>query len=241
MKEQKQTEKRNNVSKIDQKRRMISRAGMVTPLIMSLVNKTALGQTPYHCTVSGAQSGNVSSHPDTSADCGVGFSPGAWKQNASRKQQSGGGPDGNIQHWLAAGVVPFDIRIANGEKQIYKNGTWKKKPAIYDAIDNSGLGTMATLFSSIFGGSSTDSVWQVLKDNPGSFEFHAIADYLNAKLNQATGEFSPVYDGIDPADIVALYQNSDSSGIVVSSFTTSTGYLVPAGFDARAYLESIHH
>jgi len=235
--EQKNEDKPVLEKRINTKRRIVSRAGMVTPLIMSLMNKTALGSV-YQCSISGAQSGNVSSHSSDTTVCGVGFSPGAWKEKASQKQNAGGGPDGNIQHWLSAEVIPFSIRKHNGEKQIFKNGTWIKKRAIYNAIQRfAGNNATATTFSSIFGsGFGSDSVWQVLHDNPDSLEFHAIADYLNAKLNEATGIFNPVYEGIAPSDIVGLYQ----LGISGSGFTTSSGFVVPDDFDVLGYLVSIH-
>ncbi|GAB4264861.1 MAG: hypothetical protein Kow0065_15630 [Methylomicrobium sp.] len=80
---------------------------MAVPVIMTLSSKTVLGGS-YHCTISGQQSGNLSSHPDV-PNCGVGFSPGGWRQNAYKA----GDQDGNISYWLGAEVIPFDI--------IYKN------------------------------------------------------------------------------------------------------------------------
>ena len=60
--------------KIDLKRRMIGRAGMATPVIMSVFNKAALGQTPYNCSISGVQSGNASGTHGTPTRCNVGYS-----------------------------------------------------------------------------------------------------------------------------------------------------------------------
>ena len=255
MNEEKEPSIGEKISRIDKKRRMIGRAGVASPLIMSLMNKTALGAGVYHCSISGAQSGNVSSHPDVSTNCGVGFSPGGWCQNADKT----GNQDGNIHQWLDAGVIPFKTRkkrLVSGEpkvKQIKKNGIWypssstapdaTRVATVFDAIQaKTGQNSnQPTLFSDIFGGSSTATVWEAVCDTGNQLARHAAADYLNAALHLATGIFSPVYDVISPNDIVSLYQNSDSGGIVSAAFTTSSGYIVPSGFNAQAYFESIHH
>lgn len=87
---------------VDKSRRSFSKAGIVAPVIMTLANKTALGATPYHCTMSGQQSGNHSGNHDWTSPCGVGFSPGAWKTPLDTG-------DGSLAQWLNAGAVPYDI------------------------------------------------------------------------------------------------------------------------------------
>jgi len=214
---------------INTKRRAVARAGVVTPLIMSLMNKTALGGV-YQCSISGAQSGNVSSHSNDTSVCNVGYSASSWKNNAD--QTSG---NGNINDWLGAGIVPFDIQIVGGQKQISKNSSWVTNAAIYDAINTSGLGTAATTFSSIFG-SGSGTLWDALSAGTGTVQSDAVADYLNAKINAVDNRFSPVYDTITPTDIVNLYQlyNGD-----ISSFTTSSGVVIDNTFNVANYLTLI--
>jgi len=230
-------EKIESFTDINQQRRRFSRLVTVSPVLMSLVSKSALGRTPYNCSVSGAQSGNTSNPHETNYACGVGFSPGGWWQNASKSNNQ----DGNVHHWLSAEVIPFDIRkSSSGEKQIFQDGKWVKNSSVYSAIkDKYGKNAQATLFSSIFGGTSPDSLWQVLNDNRGGVIFHAIADYLNASLaNSGYTPFSPVYDNIEPADIVGLYQVSVGD---ISSYTTSSRVVIDSAFPFESYLSSIHN
>lgn len=265
-------EKQLTHASIDKSRRSFAKTGFVAPVIMSLGSKTALGSV-YQCTISGMQSGNQSSHPGT-YNCGVGISPGGWKQNAEKC----GNSDGNINQWILAGVNPFSIttkiertevtytcELRSGKynvtpvtkiyidsvlisteegntrrnqdscpapttssvtkKYIIQNGQYQENSCVYDAIKAAfGVNAQATTFASIFGGSGSSTLWEVLYNNPGSLEFHAIADYLNAGLNKATGQFNPVYDGITPQYIVKVYNDP--------SLTSA---------QKKAYFELLHH
>lgn len=259
--------------KIDNSRRSFAKkSATIAPVLMTLANKTALGATPYHCTVSGQQSGNHSGNHDFTTPCNVGFSPGAWMTPLS------GNGQGSLDQWLKAGAVPFEILLLDQKTtitcqtmpnrpnrsiktttiEIKVNNNWytlsvqvesnirnctatganpiivskkyyidpyKTNPVtkdisglehyfqsdtVYDQINNSGLGTSPTEFSLIFGGSSTDSLYDILNKDNGSLDWHAIADWLNAGLNAKTGAFSPVYDDISQAYIVSVYQSSMS-------------------------------
>lgn len=240
----------NTAQSVDKSRRSFSKAGIVAPVIMTLTSKVALGDTPYHCTISGQQSGNHSGNHDWSTPCGVGFSPGAWKTPLS------GQGDGSLAQWLTAGAVPYDVLLvsqqttiqcksknngkynkttkvqikinnkwvdvsvdtennvtscsqittSNGSKKYYIDGSGQyiQSDTVYDAINNSGLGTSATLFSSIFGGSSSDSFMEILMGG-GSIDRSAIAVWLNAGNKSL---FSPVYDDITQSKVVEIYQNN---------------------------------
>ncbi|PPD40961.1 MAG: hypothetical protein CTY17_04920 [Methylomonas sp.] len=201
-------------SGVDSSRRAFSRFGITAlPAVLTLTSKTALG-TPYLCTVSGMQSGNLSSHPGQ-PNCGVGFSPGGWWQNANNT----GNSDGNLNQWLAAGVNPFSIRRTrvNGvfQNQVRYQGIWRTGVTwepIYGLINNRfGNGVAAHTFSSVFGGTNSRSLWDVLDQQSGSLEFHAIAVFLNARLNQVTGQFNPIYLEITPAYIVSIYNSTSLS------------------------------
>ncbi len=245
---------------IDKKRRAVARAGVASPLIMSLMNKTALGQGVYHCSISGAQSGNQSSHPDISTNCYVGYSPAQWCQNADKLNDGNNG--GNIDDWLQAGETPFDTRrdssssdgdndnssesssgtSSNSEEVEKGAGNWVSDHNIFKKIHDhySSDANLATRFDDVFSnGGSTRTLWEVLC-NGSSFEQSVAADYLNAKLHEKDGRFSPVYDVIHSDDIIRLYQNSDNNGYVVTSFVTVSGYQVPVGFNAASYLANIH-
>lgn len=252
-------ESQNANQTVDKSRRSFAKVGVVAPVIMTLTSKTALGSV-YQCSISGVQSGNTSSHASAPADCsaGAGFSPGGWWQNASKS----GNSDGNINQWCSAGINPFSIKFAAISpstvkvKQILVSGVWKlavnenggdKWLDVYAAIKSKfGAGAIATSFQSIFGGGSSVSLWDMLDQNNGSLEWHAIADYLNALLF-ASGNapaFASVYGGITPDDIVGLYHLAKSG----TPFTSSTGTLISGNFNGGAngsgvlsYLIALHH
>ncbi len=222
--------------KIDNSRRAIARAGAITPLMMTLISKTALGQS-YHCTPSGMQSGNLSTHPDTIPCEGAGFTAVLeWHDNA--ENTSG---NGCVDYWLDAGLIPFDIKLnKKGKKKIRKfdaNGDWKWEvnDDVYDQI--SGFTgkerAKATLFIDVFG-SGIGTLWENLTDN--SIESDAATAYLNASLNVVQGEFNPVYEDISPDDIVNFYTLAING---VPGFTTSSGTVIESSFNAAYYLAGI--
>ncbi len=203
--------KARKIQSVDKSRRSFTKIGAITPVIMTLASKSALGQTPYQCTVSGQMSGNHSSHNWTT-QCNVGFSPGAWKTPG----ESG---DGNIHQWKTAGCNPHTTTplnqnavkgfFSNTGSESYKTGTQKTFGNLQakDAFITLSSPTYvnATTFKQIFGGTNSKTLHQILMQDTGSLEFHAVADYLNAKLHQASGAFSPVYDNITPEYIVSVY------------------------------------
>ena len=63
---------------VDSSRRRFARIGLSGSVVLgSLVSKPVLGAVPYHCTVSGQVSGNLS-RPGLAAACVLGQSPTAW-------------------------------------------------------------------------------------------------------------------------------------------------------------------
>ena len=64
-------------------RRRFTRAGLSASVVLgSLASKPVLGAAPYHCTVSGQTSGNMSPRPGDSDPCAVGNSLTFWKDGA---------------------------------------------------------------------------------------------------------------------------------------------------------------
>jgi len=194
-------EKVESFTDINQQRRRFSRLVTVSPVLMSLVSKSALGVTPYHCSISGAQSGNVSNpQHDTLTACNVGYSPADWRDDA---------PPGSNTLWSQVSAKP------------------------------------STKFSDIFTISSdTRSFFNILNGDLTSssgtlsLESHAITGYLNALLaNAGDVSLSPIYDNIEPTDIVGLYLVALDP---TASYTTSSGTVIDNTFGAQAYLESIH-
>ncbi|TAK61294.1 hypothetical protein [Methylobacter sp.] len=250
-------ESQNVNQTVDKSRRSFAKVGAVAPVIMTLTSKSALGSA-YHCTISGTQSGNHSSPHDNTTNCGVGFSPGGWWQNASKS----GNQDGNINQWCKAGINPFSIKYAaippssSKVKQIQVQGTWITATAannwlsIFTAIKSKfGQPATATAFAPIFGGNLQGSLWDVLDQHQGTLEWHAVADYLNALLYAADpvnyAGFGVVYSGVSAFDIVNLYKLATGQ---ISSFTSQDGVLINGTFNGgtngsgvKSYLESLHH
>lgn len=236
---------------VNQQRRQFSKLVSVSPAIISLFSTTALGQTPYNCAISGIQSGNTSNPDHIILPCdgpGTGFSPGAWWQNAKKIN---GSPDGKLSEWLDCGVNPFTISLVSGVKTVTVNnvdnqgGVWN---SIYDAIEAVfGADSPATPFNLIFQGSgpseSLHDVFYFHQGGGGTLEFHAAADYLNAKLNEVSpGTFS-IYSGISSIDIINLYKLAIGD---ITEFLSASGTVImlSANFtvdDIKAYLVSIHH
>jgi hypothetical protein len=251
---------KNTVRTIDKSRRSFAKAGMAAPVIMTLASKSALGST-YQCTISGAQSGNTSTHPDTNdlSDCAVGFSPIDWKDNASLKTGNG-----NVVQWCQAGVSPYEIKLSRTpgstvpEKWVSiinpqtatsyafikaENKDGKFWSDVYENIASTfGSPSKATTFNAVFLGSDiTKPILEVLASNPTSLEGHAIADYLNASLCLKQNYFQEVYKNIHPSDIVNLYflaKNPNSSFESYYSHRKIDGNF--NGGDILGYLAMIH-
>lgn len=67
----------------DLARRRLAKGGLALPVVLSsLISKPVLGAAPYNCTISGAMSGNTSSHGQDVACNALGRSPGYWKTHA---------------------------------------------------------------------------------------------------------------------------------------------------------------
>lgn len=68
---------------IDATRRRLAKAGLAAPAVLGvLASRPVLGAPPYHCTISGIISGNLSRPKGQTDECGkLGNSPGYWKNN----------------------------------------------------------------------------------------------------------------------------------------------------------------
>lgn len=212
---------------IDTSRRSLTKAGVLAPVIMTLASKTALGSS-YDCTISGMQSGNMSSHPEIDS-CGQGISPANWKLNASQT----GSQDGNIHQWFLAGINPFSIKMEGVTKYVSYNGVWVSggnwDTIHYKIFEFSGNNAIAeaTTFKSIFGGSDTDSIWDKLYLGSG-LEYDASVDYLNAKMGGI--------QDISPLEVIALYNLAKEGTPFIDGGMTITNQTEAAALLARLHL-----
>lgn len=182
------------------RRGLLTKAAMGVPLALTLAHKPAFGAI---CSISGFQSVNPSGVGQTTGPGCGGYSPGGWKENGFKV----GNQDGNRNQWLSAGFNP------------------NPRPAFSDpALPNyDGAGTLF-FASNAFSGARTspgvivgpnDTLHDVLIKYPGTLEFHAIANLLNAKY------FSDYR--LVASDVVGLY-DAYNRGYV--TFTTYSGTVV---------------
>ena len=178
-----------SVSKLTSRRGLLKKAAIGAPIVMVLANRPAYGAV---CSISGFQSINPSGvQTYTSSGCG-GFSPGGWKN----PDVGHGNSDGNRSQWIIAGYYP--------------NPRAGVSPPDHTA----------SIFSDVFGRnapgfSSTATLQDVLLNSPGSLEFHAIANLLNA------GYFADYR--LSQADVIGLYNAWVSH---LSTYTTTSGTVV---------------
>ncbi|MDT4290608.1 hypothetical protein RO575_13665 [Methylomonas sp. MO1] len=203
-------EESQNVGRsLDKSRRSFAKAGVIAPVLMTLTSKTALGSV-YQCTISGVQSGNVSSHSEDMSVCRAGHTALAWRGNVDTidvNTQSGTHP--NINDWIAARINPFLVNkswpknTTNYTYKYYKANSWVNAstpaqikmcqlivnnfPKTGVNVDSSGKTTetySATTFSSVFGSASAATTFfETLFYSPSvDIRGAASVDYLNASL-----------------------------------------------------------
>lgn len=179
-----------------EKRRVLLKGAIASvPVVMALANRPAWGSGGgggNQCW-SGIQSGNLSQ--DTHDTCDFGRSPGYYKNNVFG---SPGWPTG------------FD----HGCDSVSSNGTLSS--ACKDLFkDTSASGVPGTQFGAVFtsasGAMASKTLMQILWQDSGSFEFHAIATYFNT-LNFHNYSFNSddAKDIIN--DILAVGSHTDNLG-----------------------------
>lgn len=68
----------------DALRRRLTKGALALPVVLAtLASKPVLGAAPYNCTISGALSGNTSTHGQEVPCSSLGLSPGYWKNHRS--------------------------------------------------------------------------------------------------------------------------------------------------------------
>ncbi len=89
--------------RIDLNRRTLTKSALAAPVIVgALMSRPVLGNSLYHCTVSGKLSGNTSSHGQPQPCNTVGLSPGCWKSpNVT------GSPDGSGKYNASKWPSPY--------------------------------------------------------------------------------------------------------------------------------------
>jgi hypothetical protein len=117
----------------DRSRRSFAKVGVIAPVLMTLTSKTALGSV-YQCTISGVQSGNVSSHAGDMSVCKAGYTASIWRGNVDTVNvttQSSTRP--NINDWITAKVNPFAVEKSwsgNSTNFTYKYNKYTSESAV---------------------------------------------------------------------------------------------------------------
>lgn len=207
--------------KSNSRRSLLKKTIIGVPVVMTLANKPAFGAV---CSLSGFQSVNPSGVAHYVQGCG-GISPGGWKENGYKTGNQGG----NRDQWIAAGFYP-NPRIAASLG--YKKET--QYPSDEDGTlffaGNAFQGVSPTVPVAV-----TDTLHDVLLKNPGSLEFHMIANFLNAHyFGWGAG------DGKMPADdirgVYFAYTNMDPT------YTTTGGTIIDLdNFDLQAFFYQLYH
>jgi len=75
-----QTNDQDTRPQVDQRRRSLAKGALAAPIVLgTLMSRPVLGAAPYHCTISGQISGNISPRPGGDENCWeLGKSPGFW-------------------------------------------------------------------------------------------------------------------------------------------------------------------
>ncbi len=74
-----ETKTNKETPQVDVSRRRLTKAGLVAPAVLgTLASRQVLGAAPYNCTISGMQSGNVSSHGEPVSCATLGSSPATY-------------------------------------------------------------------------------------------------------------------------------------------------------------------
>ena len=151
---------------VDKKRRSVTKAGIVAPVVLTLASKSALGVTwDGRCSISGNMSGNAS-HPDEGT-C-EGYTPGYWKNHPAS--------------WSVTGYVPASCTTGTSGQY----GKCKK-----GGEDGKYIATTGTTFGSAFGIDTCNrstleqdntSMIILIDDVPANWTLHAhaVASLLNA-------------------------------------------------------------
>jgi len=162
---------------VEKRRRFIKGAAVATPVILTLASPSVFGQVMC---LSQQMSGNMSG--TTTGSCVKGASPGAWKNLGGTI-----GSDSTIDAWNKTGFV-YGAYIgvkALGGKNVGKNYT----------------GGTPFNDTTAFGSGRSDSMRQIMCDNPGSDSSMLVAALLNAKY------FAGTYV-LTPAEVIGLWNGS---------------------------------
>jgi hypothetical protein len=197
-------------------RRRFASAGLSRTALLALANRPAFGAI---CTPSGFVSyspNNPSGVRHVTDGCG-GWSPGAWKTPDS------GSGEGSREDWITAGAYANPRPGLECGDNVIGNMT---------PCDPAG-----TLFARVFVvGGSLGTLHDVLLNDPGSLEGHAVAAWLNARFNEATGRF-PGY--MNSLDVVGLYSTKVGGA---ESYTTVAGTVIPMlNFDLQAFFKQTYY
>lgn len=215
------------IDKTASRRRFIKAAVSTTPVILSLANRPAWGQS---CSLSGMLSATHASHHDLTTPCqqvglGQGCTPGFWKENPKAWANIGLRPGNCIED---EGAVDSSGKTRNKDGYYTVNGCRTKTGC--KVYDNTG-----TKFSEVFGGGYfSETCMQMLHKYPGSLEFHAIAAVFNCLAFPGGYGYSASY-------VVEVYQMivNEGDGAKISELHDTLAFLNERACPINAHGEFI--
>lgn len=210
------------------RRKFLTKAGVVAPVVVTLTSKPAFGKV---CNISGFASASPANVSGTARHqvqgCG-GFSHGAWK----KPDHGNGNGDGNRSHWYATGVAPDPRDGADPSNS-------KSVPGVPIGADPDveSEDPPATEFREVFTHMMNDvrTFEEVVSAN-GSFDQFAAQTFLNAVYFGWGSD----PDKISPVDVIELHK---AEVYMWTSVTLpSSGKTVSlVGVDIKAFFENTQH
>ena len=178
--------------KVDQRRRMLAKGGLAAPIVLgALMSRPVLGAAPYHCTISGQMSGNVSPRPGADTNCAsLGKSPAYWRDLAA---------------FGTTGVNKTALFTSLGFVDTY----WKRnnnQRLVAPNANNSQVATLQQVLANL-----------IANNNPPTnvpLGRAAIASYLNAI------EFAPNYP-LSKEEVVAMFNATIGGGTYMNGWNSA--------------------
>lgn len=214
---------------ISSRRKFLTKAGVVAPVMLTMANKPAFGATV--CNISGFTSVTPSGMKrHTMQSCG-GYSHGAWKN----PDNGNGNGDGNRQHWYDAGIAP-EPRERSNHPDWTGNPKFATPPGvpIISDVSKKRQDPPATMFSDVFVHMAGDSrTFEEVIEANGSLDQFAAQTLLNALYFGWSG------DKISPEDVILLHEAHVNGRTSFRNHAGSTVSIV--GIDVKAFYESTQH
>lgn len=182
-------------------RRRFTRAGLSASVVLgSMASQPVLGAAPYHCTVSGKLSGNISPRPGAGVDCKtIGKSLSYWSTAVDWSEAPG----------FVKGTLPLPsstpaCAVPAGSTTTLFNGTLGLINAFY-SVDSSG-----TCVASITSSTAPATMYQVLLSTDTSEQYRLGRATVVSLLNATA--LAPNYP-VERATIVAMFNATFAGGL----------------------------